>query len=188
MMITITGAPCSGKSTVAKIFALKYGFEVFSTGNFVREMAKERGIDIVEMQGVLNSDPTIDKKIEEMQIQMGKDRLKDNIILESRLGWFCVPKAFSVYVTIPEDEMARRFLSDQERKNDRTVTNVQEAKDVLNYRKNQETERYKSIYGINLSDTNNYNCIVENYNKTPEQSADEIYEAYLKYIEANKYE
>ena len=186
MILTITGAPCSGKSTVARMLELKYGFDRMSTGKIVRDMAKERGIDIVEMQEVLNADPTIDQKIEERQKQIGIERANDKLIMEARLAWFAVPHSFKVYVTIPEDEMAKRFMLDTTRENDREVENVEEAREVLAYRREQEIERYKKTYGINLSDMSNFDCIVENFNKSPEQTADEIYEAYLKYIKKNK--
>ena len=182
MMITITGVPCSGKSTVAKTFASKYNFEYMSTGGIVRQMAKDRGIDIVEMQKVLNEDESIDRKIEDMQIDLGKTRIDDNLILESRLGWYCVPKSFKVYVTIPAEEMAKRFLNDTERENDKLVNSLDEALKVLNYRRDQEVARYKKYYGVDLADYNNYNLVVENYGKTPEETAEEIYEAYKKFL------
>lgn len=182
MMITLAGAPCSGKSTVAKTFALKYNFENISTGKLIRKMAEDMGLDIIQMQTVLNNDKSIDAKIEDMQKEMGKSRINDNLLLDSRLGWYCVPESFKVYVTIPEMEMARRFLQDNERENDQKVETVEEALDCLNYRRNQEIERFKKTYGVDLSDTNNYDLIVENYGKTPEETADEIYRAYKEFI------
>ena len=127
MMITLAGAPCSGKSTVAKTFALKYNFENISTGKLIRKMAEDMGLDIIQMQTVLNNDKSIDAKIEDMQKEMGKSRINDNLLLDSRLGWYCVPESFKVYVTIPEMEMARRFLQDNERENDQKVETVEEA-------------------------------------------------------------
>ena len=189
MILTITGAPCSGKSTVARMLELKYGFDRMSTGKIVRDMAKERGLDIVQMQEVLNADPTIDQKIEERQKQIGIERADDKLIMEARLAWYAVPHSFKVYVTIPEDEMAKRFLADSERENnnDKPVSSVEEAREVLAYRRTQEIERYKKIYGVDLSDMSNFDFVAENYNKTPEQTADEIYEAYKKYVKKNKH-
>ena len=112
MMITVAGAPCSGKSTVCKLFALKYNFEHISTGNLIRKMAEKMGLDIIEMQEVLNTDKSIDAKIEDMQKEIGKTRINDNLLLDSRLGWYCAPESFKVYITIPEEEMARRFIKD----------------------------------------------------------------------------
>ena len=49
MIITISGTPGSGKSTVAKMIATKLGFKHYSTGDFMRQMAKERGISLEEL-------------------------------------------------------------------------------------------------------------------------------------------
>lgn len=183
MMITITGSPCSGKSTVARVFTEKYNFESMSTGKILRQMAQENGMDIVEFQKVLNNDKSIDLKIEDMQREIGRTRIQDDLLLDSRLGWFCVPDSFKVYVTIPDHEMARRFLADTEREGDIKVETEEDALKALNYRRNQEVERYKKTYGIDLTDANNYDLVVENYRRTPEETAEIIYSEYKKYVE-----
>lgn len=187
MMITVAGAPCSGKSTVCKLFALKYNFEHMSTGNLIRKMAEKMGLDIIEMQEVLNTDKSIDAKIEDMQKEIGKTRINDNLLLDSRLGWYCAPESFKVYITIPEEEMARRFIKDTERENDKKVDSLEEALKVCNFRRDQEIERFKNTYGVDLSNTSNYDLVVENYNKTPEQTVDEIYKAYKEFVSKKKF-
>lgn len=44
MIITISGYPGSGKSTIADIIAKKLKLKRYSVGNFRRELAKKRGI------------------------------------------------------------------------------------------------------------------------------------------------
>lgn len=186
MIITITGALCSGKSTIARMLELKYGFDRIGTGKIVRDMAKERGLDIVQMQEVLNTDPTIDQQIEARQKQIGIDRAKDKLIMEARLAWYVVPHSFKVFVTAPEEELAKRFIADKERENDKKANSVEEAMEVLKYRSEQEVERFKKTYGIDITDMSNFDYVAENYGKTPEETADEIYEAYKKFVKKNK--
>ena len=42
MHITITGRLGSGKSTVCRILADKYGYEIYSTGKIHRQIAAEK--------------------------------------------------------------------------------------------------------------------------------------------------
>ena len=48
MIITIAGAPCSGKSTVGKLLAKKLGFSYFYVGLRLRQMAEAAGVPVHE--------------------------------------------------------------------------------------------------------------------------------------------
>ena len=43
MKLTLAGPPGSGKSTVRRLLADKYGLEIRSTGDFMRQMSLEQG-------------------------------------------------------------------------------------------------------------------------------------------------
>jgi len=47
MIISISGLPGSGKSTVAKILAEKLGFERIYMGAIFRKMADQKGVSIL---------------------------------------------------------------------------------------------------------------------------------------------
>lgn len=53
MHITLTGNLGSGKSTISKIMSSKYGFEIYSTGTTIRELAAERGLTVLEMNELM---------------------------------------------------------------------------------------------------------------------------------------
>ncbi|MCX6741353.1 MAG: AAA family ATPase, partial [Candidatus Parcubacteria bacterium] len=46
MIITLSGKPGSGKTTVAKILAEKLGYKFYSTGDLRGQMAMKRGLTI----------------------------------------------------------------------------------------------------------------------------------------------
>ena len=49
MVITISGEPGAGKSTTAKLLAKKLSCKHYSTGDFMRDMAEERKISLLEL-------------------------------------------------------------------------------------------------------------------------------------------
>ena len=50
MIITITGMPCSGKSSIAKMIAEKHGFRRIGVGDMFKDEAKSRGLSAEELQ------------------------------------------------------------------------------------------------------------------------------------------
>ena len=74
MIITISGAPGSGKSTVATFLAKALHLQHYSAGQFMRDMAKERGVTLVELQKEAQEDQgKIDKEIDARTKKLGKE-------------------------------------------------------------------------------------------------------------------
>ena len=49
MIITISGKPCSGKSTMAEIFCKKYNFDRVYAGAIFKDEAKKMGLSAMEL-------------------------------------------------------------------------------------------------------------------------------------------
>ena len=56
VIITVSGRPGSGKSTVAKSLAAKLNLDHVSAGDFMREMAAERNITVLELSAIAGAD------------------------------------------------------------------------------------------------------------------------------------
>jgi len=186
MNITITGNLGSGKSSIAKILREK-GYEIISTGNIFRQLAMEKGLSVEEFNQQVNEavnrgDRSVDKKIDDMTTQLGKER--DNIVFDSRLAWHFVPESFKVFVITDIDEASRRVFHDSQRSGSEAYESQEACKKALVNRQKLETVRYKEIYGIDYYDMSNYNLVIESTNATPEEIAQEILdkmEAYQKH-------
>ena len=70
MLMTITGRPCTGKSTLAKVFSDKYGFKVFSFGAMFKAEAQKRGLSDAEFSALRVSDPSFDFYIDKNIIRI----------------------------------------------------------------------------------------------------------------------
>ena len=70
MIVTISGTPGSGKSTVGKLIAKKLGLKHYSIGNLMRSMAKEKGLTLGELGELAKTDNgKIDHELDDMQIK-----------------------------------------------------------------------------------------------------------------------
>lgn len=94
MKITIFGNPGTGKSTVGKLLALKLGYEYKSSGNMFRDMGKELGMTVYEIDTLSQTDPQYDIKLDQMVAEYG--RTHDNFVFESRLAWHFIPDSVKI--------------------------------------------------------------------------------------------
>ena len=180
MIITITGKPCTGKSTMAEIFVNKYNFERIYAGKIFKQKARELGIDITDLcksDQIIEVDKQVDKELESIY----HSRFNDNLLIESRTSWSFMPKAFNVFIDIPDNIMASRLFNSDRPENEKGA-NLDEALIKVTERYNADVKRYKMLYNIDCDNLNNYSFVIDNSNLTPEQTADKIYEEYLKFI------
>lgn len=180
MIITITGKPCSGKGTVGKLFCQKYNFEYICTGDMFRKLSKDLGFkDFLDFQ----KDPRIfkaDKIIDNQTLEIGKTRIEDNIIFDSRMAWYFIPKSFKVFIDISWPIAGERLLksnreNEQAKDLDSSIHSLQERWRI-------ENERYFKLYNKDNLDLSQYDLVINSDNKTPDQIVDEIYSAYQEYI------
>ena len=86
MLLTVSGPPGSGKSTVAEEIAVRLCLEYISGGTVFRKIAEDRGISVGELNKVAEDDDSIDRELDENIKQIAV--VKDNAVIESRLaGW-----------------------------------------------------------------------------------------------------
>ena len=67
MIISISGVPGSGKTSVAKIIADKLGMNFYSMGNMRGKMALDRGMTIDELNALGEKEAFTDAEVDEYQ-------------------------------------------------------------------------------------------------------------------------
>lgn len=184
MIITITGKPCSGKGTVAKELCLKHNFEYIGTGNMFREYAKQLGYDSIltfqeENEKIKEIDALIDTKI----FEIGKTRLNENIVIDSRLAWHFIPNSFKVFIDIDDQTAGQRLLASN--RDTEQATSIEDAIKKLKARWDVENSRYQELYNIDNLNLSNYDFVINSKDLTPSQVVDSIYDHYLKFSETN---
>ena len=137
--ITIFGLAGTGTSTVGKMLAAQCMCTFVSTGGIFREQAKEAGVTMQEYNKMAEKDPSIDQKLDARIVEIGK--LHENLVLESRLGWYFVPDSLKVKFVCDEAERFARVAH-------RDSLSFEEAQRLSEIRENSHAERFKKLYGI----------------------------------------
>lgn len=174
MHITLTGNLGSGKSTICKILKEEYGFEIYSTGTVLRQIAADFGVSVLEMNKMMCEDHKYDHLIDDTTAKISRENPDKNIVFDSRLAWNFVEKSFKVFLSVDINEAARRVYGDASRGEVETYKSQDDCKASLIDRAKTEDARYKEIYGINYFDMNNYNLVLDSSYTSPEMLAKAI--------------
>ena len=180
-IITIAGDLASGKSRITDILQKELGYQIYRNGEYVRKLAKEKGLDITSFNEYLNSHPEIDREIEKSAAIYAEEH--DNLIVDARLGWYAIPYSFKVYLRVDIDVAAERAFNDENRKDTEKFATVEEQKADMQKRFKSENERFFNLYGVHKEDMSNYDCVIDTSENTIEQNAKLIIDAYKKWLE-----
>ena len=175
MIITISGPAGSGKGTIAKMLAEHFGYDKFSTGDFRRLAAKDKGMTIEEFNKLGESDSSTDLIADEYQRKLGLE--KDDFVIDARLAWYFIPHSIKLYLYVSDNVAAERIFADnsQNRINQTKVHSIEQQKQLCIERNKSDLFRYKNIYGIeNFTDPKHYDLVIDTSYLTPQEIFDKI--------------
>ncbi|MDD5031546.1 MAG: cytidylate kinase family protein [Patescibacteria group bacterium] len=178
MIISISGASGSGKSTVAKKLAKKLNWPRYYMGGIRRELAKKRGLTLAEYNKFGEKDPVTDLEVDKYQKKLGQT--KDNFIIEGRTSWHFIPHSLKIYLDVDEKVSAKRIFKELKGKHSRNEDkNLETVADVLKsqrIRKESDKKRYKKYYKIDVYNKKNYDFILDTTGSNKKQVFNKIYD------------
>jgi CMP/dCMP kinase len=186
-IITISGTPGSGKSTVAQILAEKLNAQRIYVGAIRRELAREKGMTLEELNeyGLTHpeTDVDIDQKIAEQARQTAKDSL---VIVEGRVQFHFLPESFKIFIKVSLKEGARRIWNqiqnaqEKEQRNEGEVKSALEMENDLKNRVENDKKRYKKYYNLDHTDETHYDLVIDTTKMSAEQAVAKILQALPK--------
>jgi cytidylate kinase len=158
VIITISGRPGSGKSAVAAEVAEELGYRHVSAGDFMREMADERGMSILELSRSAEDGAEIDREIDARTVQLGQEG--DQFVMDARLGWHFLPDSIKVFLEVSPDVAAQRIYGAGRGKEHENIDLVGTRK-AIEARTASEVRRYQEYYGIDYGDHAHYDLVID---------------------------
>ncbi|HEY2812102.1 MAG TPA: cytidylate kinase family protein [Acidimicrobiales bacterium] len=161
MLVTISGLPGSGTSTVARLVAAELQLRHVDGGTVFRAMAAERGLDVAAFSDVAEGDPTIDVELDTRLAAIARE---GDLVLESRLAaWIAVNEnlvAVKVWIDGHERVRAERVAA-------RESIDPAVALEANRVREASERVRYRTLYGIDLDDRDVYDLVIDSSDQPP---------------------
>ncbi|MCB0971582.1 MAG: cytidylate kinase family protein [Acidimicrobiales bacterium] len=168
MLITLSGLPGSGTSTVARTVASRLALDHVDGGTVFRSLASERGLTLAAFAEVAEGDDSIDRALDDRLLDRARE---GDVVLESRLaGWLATRarlRAIRVWIECDERERARRVGG-------RDGHDLDEALAANREREASERTRYLTYYGIDLSDRSLYDLVLDSTERAPQELVADI--------------
>jgi len=181
IVICISGMAGTGKSTLSKKLADKYGLQCYSGGDALKELAKAEGYD-VSRQGWWESpeglnflkkrvdDPKFDKSVD---AELLKYAQQGNVILDSWTMPWLLNEGFKIWLMASLEKRAARVA-------ERDKITLNEAFKVLEEKENKTRAIYKKLYSFVLGeDLAPFDLVLD----TDDLSAEEVFAVLCKAVE-----
>jgi CMP/dCMP kinase len=188
-IITLSGKPGSGKSSTADRVAEMLGYSRYSTGDIVRAMIKKKKMTLAEFNTMAEKDTSYDYELDE---ELRNMRTQEDVVIDSRLGFYWIPESFKVYLDLDPEVAIARIYKDSNINALRGVTedNTDGMDAVINQvedRLQNERRRFKKLYNVNPYASANFDLIIDTSRHSPQTVALTVFDMYNKWLKSTEW-
>lgn len=151
MIITVSGSPGTGTSTLARELAKVLNLRWINSGELFRKIASDRGISLRELGRIAEENPEIDYLIDDTQKAMAAET---GGIFEGRLSGHILDADLKILLKADRVVRAERIAA---RENKLVEDTLRESR----VREESEARRYEKYYNIDLNDFSVYDLVID---------------------------
>lgn len=160
LLITISGPPGSGTTTVSENLAEALDVQHISGGDIFRDIAEERDMTLTQLSAKADESPEIDHLIDRRIRRIAEEWGASNkgLVLTSRLaGWVAGNRAdLRVWLDAPPEIRVERLREREQMESELRIQEVTEA------------GRFRSYYDVDIADQSFYDLCVNTARWSPE--------------------
>jgi cytidylate kinase len=176
VLVTLSGSPGSGKSTVAEKLCEKLRAQRIYVGQMRRDMAARKGMTIEAFNQYAVDHPETDIDVDTRVASHARElyRAGNSVIVEGRTQFHFLPESIKLYIFTDPQEAARRILGDLRsgngiKRNENSASTLEEQIKKINDREANDAERYQRFYGIDHRIPTNYDVVIDSTSLSREQ-------------------
>lgn len=153
MIITLSGLPGTGKTTVGRAIGECFKLQLISIGEIFRMMAKNANMTLAEFGKLAESNAEIDKKIDQEQSKIAEKG--GDVLIEGRLsGWMVKNADLKIWLKAPIETRCERIAK-------RDGMSIEHALKDVKERESCESKRYMEFYEIDIEDLTPYDLVID---------------------------
>ncbi len=186
-IITISGKPGSGKSSTADKVADMLHYTRHSSGDMVRTILQRQNMTLKEYNEKARDDHALDTKIDEYLRNL---RNKNDIVIDSRLGFYWIPESFKVYLDLDIQVATVRIYKDAVSNNMRMksgekVNSLDLVAKQVKGRMETERERFRTLYNVDPYNTSRFDLVIDTSRHSPQTVALTVYDVYRRWLKTD---
>ncbi|MCA9365337.1 cytidylate kinase family protein [Candidatus Kaiserbacteria bacterium] len=183
-IITISGKPGSGKSSTADKVAELLGYTRHSSGDIVRNILHDKGMTLSEYNKKAVEDHSLDDEVDE---RLRSLRNKNDIVVDSRLGFYWIPESFKVYLDLNIEVATARIYKDavtnkMRTKSGEVASSLGDITEIVSDRMNNERNRFKAMYNVDPYNKANFDLVIDTSRHSPQTVALVVFDNYRKWL------
>lgn len=169
-VISISGLPCCGSTTIGKLLAEKLKIEFFSVGAYYKSHGKgtnetEKAINFLGSKE--GTSRPLNNSVDDMQIDLAK---KGNIVIDSKAGIYFLKELtdLKVWLHAPFETRVERVAK-------RESCSLEKAKLLLESKEKLEKELFQKVYNFNyLTQREQADIVIDVSSISPEDATEII--------------
>lgn len=173
-MITISGKPGAGKTTVGRMLAQELGYNFYSIGEFRGEMAQKLGFTIDQLNKLGEKEFWTDKKADEFQKKIAQT--EKNFVMDGWIAFHFIPESFKIFIDVNSDIAAHRIFIDQ-RPDEEYLNSEKAVKKQILDRLEKTRQRFLKYYQVDFINKDYYDLIIDSTKISPEEVVSKIIKA-----------
>ena len=164
--VTIGGLAGTGTSTCGKILSKILGVEYGSGGDLFRQLAKEAGMSLADLEKLARSNPQYDRRVDDATREYGESPDR-SFVFEGRLGFYFIPSSIKFFLKCAFDERTKRVSR-------RDNISRRAAQTLTRERERLAEERYMKSYGVDINNEGHYDLVIDTTRILPEVVLDKM--------------
>jgi predicted cytidylate kinase len=169
--IVISGDLGSGKSTISKRLEDLLGIRRISMGDLYRNTAEQLGMSALQINLHAERNEILDDEVDQLQARLARSH--EQLIVDSRLGWFFFREALKVHLIADSAVAAQRVMS-RPASTVEAYSSISEAIERLKKRSQSERDRFVRKYGVDKSRLRNYDLVCDTSSASPDEIMETI--------------
>lgn len=184
-IITLSGKPGSGKSSTADKVAEMLNYTRHSSGDLVRQVLAKHHMTLAQYNERAKNEHTLDEQVDGMLRDL---RDSNDIVVDSRLGFYWIPESFKVYLDLDMGVATARIFKDAISNTNRSNTgegnsSLIEVSHQVKDRMENERARFRSLYHIDPYDLSHFDFVIDTSRHSPQTVALAVFDTYKRWLQ-----